>query len=227
MQKILIVEDHLSLLQLLKSQLSRADRQIFTAPLLSTATRFMQLHHYDLLILDRSLPDGDGWELLEFLKHSHIDTRIFLISNNGQSPDRIEGLQRGADDFLPKPFAMAEFLLRTTNLLHRIKIPSHDTEIIGPFVFFPLIHQVEIYGRKIQLRPREYLILAYLAKYANQRVSREMLVDNLWYQHDSPDTKTIDVYIRRLRVLLGPQHKVIETVRNYGYLLRTEPVHNI
>jgi DNA-binding response OmpR family regulator len=221
MQMVLIVEDHPSLLQILREQLKQPDRVIYTASLLSTAMDAVQARHYDLVILDRSLPDGDGWELLDYLFHSHLDTRICLISNRGATLDRVEGLQRGADDFLPKPFSIAEFQLRAQKLLERLKILDHSSKVIGDFVLFPQLHQVEIAHKRIQLRKREFLIFAYLAKYANQKVSREMVTENVWSQASPPDPKTIDVYIRRLRILLGKYHYTLQTVRNYGYVLRT------
>jgi two-component system OmpR family response regulator len=178
---------------------------------------------YDLIILDRMLPVVDGLAVLRALRAAGVETPVLILSALASVGDRIEGLDCGSDDYLVKPFAFGELLARTNALLRRAESRNGgDMRIaVGDLEIEPLSRTVKRAGTKIDLKPREYMLLEYLARNEGRVVTRTMLLEKVWDYHFDPSTNIIDVHISRLRRKLddGFEHPLLRTVRGAGYML--------
>ncbi len=181
---------------------------------------------FDAIVLDRMLPGGiDGLRILETLRSQHNTVPVLFLSALGQVDDRVVGLKAGGDDYLTKPFAFAELLARVEALTRRGKGEGPATKlVVGDLEMDLLSRSVRRAGQKIDLQPREFLLLEYLMRHAGQVVTRTMLLEGVWDYHFDPQTNVIDVHVSRLRQKVdkpfaGP---LIHTVRNAGYMLRAD-----
>jgi two-component system OmpR family response regulator len=178
---------------------------------------------FDLLILDRMLPVLDGISVLRALRAANIATPVLILSALGTVGDRIEGLEGGSDDYLVKPFSFGELLARANALFRRSDArPTTDPKItVGEIEIDPMARVVRRGGKKIDLKPREYLLLEYLARNAGKVVTRTMLLEQVWDYHFDPGTNVIDVHVSRLRRKLeeGFEQPLLHTVRGAGYML--------
>lgn len=179
---------------------------------------------FDLIILDRMLPVLDGLSVLKALRAAQIDTPVLVLSALASVGDRIEGLDCGSDDYLVKPFSFAELLARVNALLRRREAridPANHKIAVGDLEIDPLSRTVRRSGRKIELKPREYLLLEYFARNEGRVVTRTMLLEQVWDYHFDPGTNVIDVHVSRLRRKLedGFEKPLLHTVRGAGYML--------
>ena len=178
---------------------------------------------YDLIILDRMLPKLDGLALLRALRAAGIAAPVLILSALGTVGDRIEGLDSGSDDYLVKPFSFAELLARVSALLRRSEArPTADPRItVADLEIDPLSRTVRRAGQKLDLKPREYLLLEYFARNEGRVVTRTMLLEQVWDYHFDPGTNVIDVHVSRLRRKLddGFDRPLLHTVRGAGYML--------
>jgi two-component system, OmpR family, response regulator len=180
---------------------------------------------FDLIILDRMLPGIDGLSVLRALRAADVRTPILVLSALGAVDDRIEGLEAGSDDYLTKPFSFSELLARINALLRRMDNRDAnlvETKInIGDLEINLLNREVRRGERKIDLKPREFAIIEYLARNAGRIVTRTMLLEQVWDYHFDPGTNVIDVHISRLRRKLddGADWPMLQTIRGAGYLL--------
>jgi two-component system OmpR family response regulator len=181
---------------------------------------------FDLIILDRMVPGLDGLGVLKALRAAGVATPVLILSALASVGDRIEGLESGSDDYLVKPFSFGELLARVNALLRRsegrpaaadLRISVADIEID------PLARSVRRAGRHIDLKPREYSLLEYLARNEGRVVTRTMLLEQVWDYHFDPGTNVIDVHVSRLRRKLeeGFDRPILHTVRGAGYRLGT------
>lgn len=220
MHSILIIEDNISLAKLLEDTLASKGYKTKVAHLKSTAVKLMTKMKFDLVLLDRLLPDGDGLELLSKLQEISFHTKTLVLSIKGDTDDKVIGLEKGADDYLPKPFSYAELVLRVRGLLTKQKVLPLTTLTAGKLYFYPESGQVMVGSREYQFRPQESAIIHCLLAHKNQVVTRAMLVRWVW--HDSePAASTIDVYMRRIRSILGDDATLIETIRGFGFRVRS------
>ncbi len=181
---------------------------------------------FDAIILDRMLPGGiDGLRILETLRSQRNTVPVLFLSALGQVDDRVLGLKAGGDDYLTKPFAFAELLARVEALTRRGKGEGPVTKLlVGDLEMDLLSRSVRRAGQKIDLQPREFLLLEYLMRHAGQVVTRTMLLEGVWDYHFDPQTNVIDVHVSRLRQKVDKPFPtaLIHTVRNAGYMLRTD-----
>ncbi|HUC16653.1 MAG TPA: response regulator transcription factor [Acetobacteraceae bacterium] len=181
---------------------------------------------FDAIILDRMLPGGiDGLRILETLRSQRNTVPVLFLSALGQVDDRVLGLKAGGDDYLTKPFAFAELLARVEALTRRGKGEGPATKlIVGDLEMDLLSRSVRRSGQKIDLQPREFLLLEYLMRHAGQVVTRTMLLEGVWDYHFDPQTNVIDVHVSRLRQKVDKPFPtaLIHTVRNAGYMLRSD-----
>ena len=181
---------------------------------------------FDAIVLDRMLPGGvDGLRLLETLRSQGDKTPVLFLSAMAQVDDRVRGLQAGGDDYLTKPFAFAELLARVEALARRSKGDGPTTKLVaGDLEIDLLSRSVRRAGQKIDLQPREFRLLEYLARHAGQVVTRTMLLEGVWDYHFDPQTNVIDVHVSRLRQKVDKPFatSLIHTVRNAGYMLRAD-----
>jgi two-component system, OmpR family, response regulator len=178
---------------------------------------------YDAIILDRMLPAMDGMAVLGALRAAKIETPVIILSALGTADDRVAGLVAGSDDYLTKPFAFAELLARVRLLLRRgsagaaveTKLNCDDLEMDL------LSRKVKRGGVSVDLQPREFRLLEYLMRHAEQVVTRTMLLEGVWDYHFDPGTNVIDVHVSRLRRKLddGQDAPLLHTVRGAGYRL--------
>lgn len=181
---------------------------------------------FDAIVLDRMLPGGiDGLRILETLRSQRNTVPVLFLSALGQVDDRVLGLKAGGDDYLTKPFAFSELLARVEALTRRGKGDGPATKLVVADLEMDLLSRsVRRAGQKIDLQPREFLLLEYLMRHAGQVVTRTMLLEGVWDYHFDPQTNVIDVHVSRLRQKVdkpfsGP---LIHTVRNAGYMLRSD-----
>ncbi|MDB5691553.1 MAG: DNA-binding response regulator [Alphaproteobacteria bacterium] len=178
---------------------------------------------FDLVILDRMVPGLDGLSLLKAMRAANVETPVLILSALASVTDRIEGLESGSDDYLAKPFSFGELLARVNALLRRGegKAAADLRILVGDLEIEPLSRVVRRAGRVIDLKPREYRLLEYLARNEGRVVTRTMLLEQVWDYHFDPGTNVIDVHVSRLRRKLeeGFERPILHTVRGAGYRL--------
>jgi two-component system OmpR family response regulator len=180
---------------------------------------------YDALIVDRMLPGMDGLAIIAALRAAEIRTPVLILSALGAVDDRVKGLRAGGDDYLVKPFAFAELLARVEALLRRGASAQATTRLrVGDLEMDLLARTVRRGDREIDLLPREFRLLEFLMRHADQVVTRTMLLENVWDYHFDPQTNVIDVHVSRLRQKIdkGFDRPLLHTVRGAGYRLRAE-----
>jgi two-component system OmpR family response regulator len=178
---------------------------------------------YDAIVLDRMLPGLDGLSLLKSLRERGRRTPILILSALGEVDDRVEGLTRGGDDYLVKPFAFSELLARLEALHRRRDGNSAKTWLkVADLEMDLLARRVKRAGKPIELQPREFRLLEYLMRHSGQVVTRTMLLEKVWDYHFDPQTNVIDVHVSRLRSKIdkGFDPPLLHTVRGAGYALR-------
>lgn len=178
---------------------------------------------FDVLVVDRMMPQADGLSLVEALRDAGKRTPVLILSALGEVDDRVEGLQRGGDDYLVKPFAFSELLARLEALVRREDREAVQTRLqIADLEMDLLTHRVLRAGQEIELQPREFRLLEYLMRHNGQVVTRTMLLEKVWDYHFDPQTNVIDVHISRLRGKIDKEFDppLIHTVRGAGYVLR-------
>lgn len=184
---------------------------------------------YDLLVVDRMMPGMDGLSVIRALRAADIGTPSIILSALGSVEDRIDGLRGGADDYVTKPFSLSELMVRAEALLRRADRTTAAANearlIIGDLEIDLLSRAVRRGGRPIALVPREFSLLAFLARHAGHVVTRTMMLEKLWGYHFDPGTNVIDVHIGRLRRKIdeGSDRSLLHTVRGAGYRLSAEP----
>lgn len=177
---------------------------------------------YTLMIVDRMLPVMDGLTIVQKIREAGLGTPILFLSALGEVDERVVGLKAGADDYLAKPFAMAELIARIEALIRRDTQGGQVSEYtVGDLHLDLLSREVTRAGQKIDLQPREFKLLAYLMQHQDQVVTRMMLLENVWDYHFDPQTNIIDVHISRLRTKIDKpfDRTLLHTVRGAGYRL--------
>jgi two-component system OmpR family response regulator len=185
---------------------------------------FLALEHfYDVMIVDRMLPNIDGLTIIQTLRSSGKSTPILILSALGEVDDRVEGLRKGGDDYLVKPFAFSELLARLEALVRRGDAEVVETRLqAGDLEMDLLTRTVKRSGHTIELQPREFRLLEYFLRHSGQVVTRTMLLEKVWDYHFDPQTNVIDVHVSRLRRKIDKDfdYPLIHTVRGTGYVLR-------
>lgn len=227
--RILVVDDEPDVVALVAYHLARKAYRVETATNGFEALRVVEHDIPDLIILDLLLPELPGSDVLKEI-HRHPETRhipVILLSTGEAESDRIAGLRLGADDYLSKPFAPEELVLRVGAVLRRVRqppsIPAAAKMVrIGPFTIRTDAVRAEVAGRMLDLTPTEYKLLLVLAERGGRVQSRRQLLETVWGITAQIATRTVDMHVQRLRGKLGPEAEWIETVRGFGYRLRTD-----
>lgn len=217
---ILLVEDDPLVGRSLSQVLTQYRLDI--CPSLASSYAYLNRQRPDLIIVDRGLPDGDGLELAEYVAQLDQTAPFLILSAKASLADRLQGLRIGADEYLGKPFSTAELVLRLERLLSISKHPWRNRLRCGQLELLLDQGQVLIGSHILRLRRREFQVLTYLIRQQGHVVSRDQLINHIWPDGTIPSYATIDVYIRRLRMMLGPAGKVIRTVKGFGYSVGTE-----
>lgn len=222
---ILIIEDDSKLSAALVAGIGAEGYQVSSAS--SAEEGFFLLHsqHPDLLVLDVTLPQRNGLELLRQIRKDRLDVRVLMLTSHNTIEDRVEGLNSGADDYLGKPFSFPELLARIAALLRRIlPAPTSDTLCVADLAVNARTRTATRAGIGLDLSPREFDLLLYLAENSGHIVSREMLARDVWKENSrfTPLDNVIDVQIGRLRKKIDDASavKLVHTVRGLGFSLR-------
>ena len=216
MAVILIVEDEISINELIKKNLQLVGHQCTSVFDGKTAIFEIQSHIYDLIILDIMLPELDGFEVFGKVKETPT---IFLTARNSLL-DRVKGLSMGADDYLTKPFEMLELLARVEAVLRRTQKNKSYFEVGAVRIDFDS-YQVFYMGQHVECTPKEFELLEVLVNNRNIALSRDRLLELVWGYDYEGDTRTIDVHIQKLRKKLGWEN-MIKTVYKVGYRLEVK-----
>lgn len=178
--------------------------------------------NWDLLIVDRMLPDMDGIRVVQTLRHANIATPALFLTALSSVDDRVSGLRAGGDDYLLKPFAAPELAARVLSVARRCTPkPIERVLRVRDLELDRLTRTVTRAGRRIGLRPREYDVLEYLMRHVDHIVTRKMLLEDVWGFHFDPQTRVVESHISRLRAKLdhGSSCELLQTIRGQGYLL--------
>ena len=177
---------------------------------------------YDLIILDLMLPRLDGRELLQRIRRDNACVPVIMLTARDSIEDKVALFETGADDYLTKPFAFAELLVRAKALLRRGPVKRSSTLVVGPLRLDRLTQQVTRDGKDIELTAKEYSLLEYLMQNEGRVLSRNMIVEHIWDQSFDGITNIVDVHVRNLRAKVdeGFTQRLIRTVRGSGYIIR-------
>jgi len=178
---------------------------------------------YDALIVDLMLPGLDGLRLISTLRDRGVKSPVLILSALRSIDDRVRGLHTGGDDYLTKPFAMAELVARVQALVRRSTgAPSATKLVVGDLSIDLLTREVTRGERRIDLRPREFALLEYLARHPGRVISKSMILSQIWNYNFDPRTNVVDVLVHRLRqkIDMPGERPLIETRRGVGYVLR-------
>jgi two-component system OmpR family response regulator len=221
--KLLLVEDDKDTAAYLKRALVEAGHTADVARSGRDGLLLAAGEAYDVIVLDRMLPELDGLAILRTIRASGVATPVLLLTALGGIDDRVEGLEAGGDDYLVKPFAFAELLARVNALARRP--PPQEVQAVltvADLVLDRLKRTVTRAGRRIELQPREFQLLEYLMRHADRVVTRTMLLESVWDFHFDPKTNIVETHMSRLRSKVDRGHaaELIHTVRGAGYCLR-------
>ncbi|HEU5457669.1 MAG TPA: response regulator transcription factor [Terracidiphilus sp.] len=177
---------------------------------------------YDLIVLDLMLPGLDGREVLQRIRRKNTCVPVLVLTARDAIEDKVRLFDAGADDYLTKPFAFAELLVRTKALLRRGPVNRSSTLTIRDLELDRLTQQVKRAGRRIELTAKEYGLLEYMMLNPDRVLSRHMIIEHVWDQSFDGITNIVDVYVRHLRSKVDDGHevKLIRTVRGAGYIMR-------
>lgn len=179
---------------------------------------------YDVIVLDIMLPGRDGLDILRGIRAKKINTPVLLLTARGDLEDRVEGLNRGADDYLTKPFFVDELIARLQALHRRVTGAQLNLLQTGPVVLNLAARTVTVHGRGAELTPREFNLLEYLMRQPGRVYSRTQILEHVWNYDFDPQTNVVDVYIQRIRKKLreadGTEEEYVQTVRGVGYRMR-------
>jgi heavy metal response regulator len=180
---------------------------------------------YDVIVLDIMLPGRDGLSVLRQLRERKKTTPILLLSARGELNERVDGLNAGADDYLAKPFALAELIARVRALTRRGDESKTTTLTVADMIIDMLKREVHRDGKKIELTAREFRLLEFLARVPGRICGRMAILENVWDYSFDPGTNIVDVYVRRLREKIDNdfEPKLLHTVRGAGYVIKEQP----
>lgn len=220
--KVLVIEDDPTVGQFVKRGL---EEQRWTVDLVADGEEGEALARsqpYDLLILDLRLPGRGGQEVLRALRHRGIETPVLVLTAQDAVDAKVETLRAGADDYVTKPFAFEELLARAEALGRRPRAITSPRITVADLVVDLDAREVTRAGQRIELTPKEFLVLEYLARHAGRVLSRTLITEYAWGYHFDPGTNIVDVVITHLRKKIDAAHerKLITTVRGVGYVLK-------
>lgn len=219
--RILLIEDETAIAEVIKQGLEQAGYAVSVAHDGRTGLTMATEELFALIILDIMLPGLDGWTVCRTLREGRQTTPILMLTARDAVPDRVRGLESGADDYLPKPFDFSELTARVGALLRRDRLHKARTIRVADLEIDTARRRVTRAGQDIDLTPREYALLEALAGHEGQVFTREAILERVWMDDESL-SNTVDVYVGMLRrkIDTGHERKLIQTVHGVGYLIR-------
>lgn len=219
--RILVVEDEHRIAQAIKKGL---EHDLYAVDVVFSGTAGYDMastEEYDLIILDRLLPEMDGIEICAKLRKQNIHTPILMLTAKGQIMDKVEGLNSGADDYMTKPFAFAELLARVKALTRRQKSEVHTVLSVVDLTLDTTTYEVKRQGKPLQLSNKEFSLLEYFMRNPNIVLTKDQIIGHVWNYDADILPNTVEVYIRNLRNKIDAPFKnmkpLISTVRGFGY----------
>jgi Response regulators consisting of a CheY-like receiver domain and a winged-helix DNA-binding domain len=222
--QILVVEDEAKLAALIKRVLTAERHVVDVAPDGMTGAALAQRGPYDVIVLDRMLPDVDGVTLLRLLRTKGMVTPVLMLTALGAVDERVVGLDAGADDYLAKPFAFAELIARIRALGRRSAVVPGRRLQAGDLSLDELRHVAQVGDQTVDLSAREFALLGYLIRHAGQVLTRQQILDAVWGAEPDVYSNVVDLYVHYLRRKLGELGRAdrLRTVRGVGYTLRSQ-----
>ncbi len=222
--KVHVVEDEAEIRELMVLHLSRQGYNVTESGSSEEAMEKIKSHNFDLLVLDWMLPGVSGSELLDKLKTMNINSRVLMVTAKSEPQDIVYGLEKGADDYLTKPFDPSVFLARVKVLLRRDSTPQNSHQIIEADGLKLNLDAYEVYlnGQNLHLTPSEYKLLANLMQSQGRVLTRDQLIERVQGEGISVTGRTVDTHIFGLRKKLGAWADHIDTIRGIGYRFRPD-----
>ena len=224
--KILIIEDEKKISGLIRKGLEEEQYDVDEALDGEKGEQLLQKNNYDLLVLDIMLPKKNGLDVLDSLRKKNNDIPVLMLTAKGTVEDRVKGLDTGADDYLVKPFAIAELLARVRSLLRRKKGAEKSATIltIADLTLDLVSHKALRGGKSIDLTSKEFSLLEYFIRNKDKILSRSTITEHIWNYNFDTGTNIIDVYLNHLRTKIdgGFSKKLFHTVRGVGYMLKDQ-----
>jgi DNA-binding response OmpR family regulator len=228
--KILVIEDERKVASFIKSGLEEERYSVEVANDCITGIELAMNNQYDAILLDVMLPGNDGFTVLSELRAAGITTPILMLTARGTTEDRVQGLDLGADDYLPKPFSFQELAARLRSILRRLS-PEKTTKLqCADLVLDTVSHFAFRFGKEIELTTKEYSLLEYLMRNKNKILSRSTITQHVWKHNFAPESNIIDVYIKRLRTKIENEDgskPLIQSIRGVGYRMRDTPADDL
>jgi two-component system, OmpR family, phosphate regulon response regulator PhoB len=218
---ILFVEDEPPIQELIRYTLEQAGMRAVGAADAGEALAALREELPDVMLVDWMLPDKSGLVLARELREASrtADLPIIMLTARGEEADRVKGLEQGADDYIVKPFSPRELIARIQAVLRRRAPHASDSDlIVGTLKLSPVSHEVTLDGRKLEMGPTEFRLLRFLMAHPDRVYTRTQMLDQVWGDHVFIEERTVDVHVRRLRLVLGDEaERWVKTVRGTGY----------
>jgi DNA-binding response OmpR family regulator len=224
--RILVVEDERKVASFIKNGLEEERYIVETASDGKTGLEMAMNNQFDAILLDVMLPGMDGFKVLNELRNAGISTPIMMLTARGTTEDRVQGLDLGADDYLPKPFSFEELAARLRSILRRSSSEKSTKLKCGDLLLDTISHVAYRFGKEIELTTKEYALLEYLIRNKNRILSRSTITQHVWKHNFDPESNIIDVYIKRLRAKIEREDgtkPLIQSIRGVGYRMRDLP----
>ncbi|TPE69911.1 response regulator transcription factor [Halalkalibacterium halodurans] len=230
-QRLLVVDDEESIVTLLQFNLEQSGYEVVTAMDGASGLQLAKRQTFDLIILDLMLPEMDGLDVCKQLRQSKVMTPILMLTAKDDEFDKVLGLELGADDYMTKPFSPREVVARVRAILRRVghaqnnhedNSRSTSTLSFGNVEIYPDNYEVYLKGQPLELTPKEFELLLYLANHKGRVLTRDQLLNAVWNYEFVGDTRIVDVHISHLREKIEPNTKkpiYIKTIRGLGYKL--------
>jgi len=225
--RILVVEDERKVASFIKHGLEEERYIVETAADGITGMEMAMNNEFDAILLDVMLPKKDGFTILKELREAGIITPIMMLTARGTTEDRVQGLDLGADDYLPKPFSFDELAARLRSILRRSTSEKTTKLKCSDLVLDTVSHLGFRFDKEVELTTKEYALLEYLIKNKNRILSRSTITQHVWKHNFDPESNIIDVYIKRLRSKIEQQDgkkPLIQSIRGVGYRMRDTPI---
>ena len=216
--RILIAEDDSAIVEFVEKGLRASGYTTTAVSDGESANAFARSGLFDLLVLDIGLPQRDGFTVLRQLREARVNLPVIILTARDSVSDKVAGLEGGADDYLPKPFAFEELLARVRLRLRSGRTPEATVLKAGELTLDLRTRRARIADREVELSARQFALTELLLRHPGEVLSREEILSHVWGIDHDPGSNVVDVYIRYLRQKLGAE--LIETVRGMGYRLR-------
>ncbi len=219
---ILVVDDDPHIRELVSLQMAKAGYEVVTADNGKTALEALDNHHVGLVILDIMMPEMDGWAFCRRLREQS-DIPVLMLTAKGETSEKVNGFQLGADDYVVKPFDPPELIARVRAMLKRYRIAATDQVQIGSILLDRRKYEVLAGDCTVNLTPKEFELLFLLASYPRQIFTRVQLIESIWGHDFEGDDRTVDVHVKRIRGKFGEDTSAFRITTVYGIGYRLEP----